>query len=197
MSLPNTSRRIAARMVLAAATVLVTGATLLAAQTPAPGASAGQPAGQPAPVVAVTALTPLVPAPAGWTKLREASNHVELAPGVDYAYADAVFLKEDLRVRLTVADTGGHQESLMAFASVIMSFPDNYVGKVEPATTITRAKFNEWPAAELWDPEKCKGEVTVLVAGRFVAKAEGNADTLETLKALVGQIDLKKLAALK
>jgi hypothetical protein len=54
------------------------------------------------------------------------------------------------------------------------------------------------PAAYRWDAEKREGEYTVVINGRFVAKVEATkADSLETLRAIIDQIDMKKLGDLK
>jgi hypothetical protein len=192
MHLPKICRRAFAHATLAlgitaAATVLVT------AQTPqsVPGPE------KPVTLVAVSALEPLLPAPVDWLKIRSGTNRVELSPGCDYAFAEGVFMNEAMKVRITVADTGLHPESLAVFASLVVTFPDGYEGKIPPATTITRLQFKDAPAAARWDAGQNDGEFVVLLRGRFVAKAEGTVDSLDTLKALVGQIDFTRLSALK
>jgi hypothetical protein len=192
MHLPNTSRR---ALTVAALTLggLAIATTLLTAQAPKTA---------PAPVkvgttVAAAALEALLPAPADWLKLRSGSNHIELEPGCDYAFAEGVFMNEAMKVRITVADTGLHAESLGIFASMVVTFPDGYEGKIPPSTTVTRMTFKDAPAAARWDAQQGEGEFVVLVGGRFVAKAEGTVDKIDTLKAMVGQIDLKRLGELK
>jgi hypothetical protein len=69
---------------------------------------------------------------------------------------------------------------------------------VPPASTIRRLNVSGSPAAELWDGAKNEGEITVVVDGRFVVTLEGfQLDKLETLRAMLQQIDLNKVAALK
>jgi hypothetical protein len=198
MNLPQTCRRALTLAVLTAGAVFAT-TVLMAAQTPK---IAPVPKVAPAPeksgtTVAASALEPFLPAPAGWQKIRSGSNHVELSPGCDYAFAEAVFMNEAMKVRITVADTGLHQEGLAVFASMVVAFPDGYEGKIPPDTTITRFQFKEAPAAARWDAGPGEGEFVVVIGGRFVAKAEGNVDSLDTLKKIVGLIDLKKLGELK
>lgn len=192
MNLLKTCRR--ALTLAALALGIATAATVLVmAQAPQTGPGPEKPAT----LVAASALEPLLPAPADWLKLRSGSNRVELSPGCDYAFAEGVFVNEAMKVRITVADTGLHPESLAVFASLVVTFPDGYQGKVPPATTITRLQFKDAPAAARWDPTLSEGEFVVLVGGRFVAKAEGTVDSIDTLKAMVSQIDLKRLSELK
>ena len=174
--------------------VVFTATTLMTAQAPKPASPAPPKAGT---TVAGPALELMLPAPADWQKIRSGNNHIELEPGCDYSFAEGVFMNEAMKVRITVADTGFHPESLGIFASMVVTFPDGYAGKIPPSTTITRMSFKESPAAARWDAALGEGEFVVLIGGRFVAKAEGTVDSIETLKTMVGQIDLKKLSELK
>ncbi len=148
--------------------------------------------------VTVKALQALLPAPIGWDLARSGGNQVAISDSCTYAFADATFLNGDLKVRVTLADTGFNADSLAALATMVVSFPDDYSDTIPPATTIKRLKVGDWPAASRWDADKGDGEFTLLVAGRFVATAEGShVDSLDTLRAIIEQIDLQKLAALK
>jgi hypothetical protein len=103
-----------------------------------------------------------------------------------------------MQVKLTLADTDGHADSLVALAPMVISLPDDHVGQVPPATTITRLKVEGSPAVEMWDSEKLTGEIAVVVAGRFVVSVEtSKADSLESLRAVLASVDLKALGALK
>jgi hypothetical protein len=76
--------------------------------------------------------------------------------------------------------------------------PDNHDSKVEPATTIRRTKIGGSPAAEIMSGDKMTAELTVIVSGRFVVAIEGrNVASLEPLQAMLANIDLKALVALK
>jgi hypothetical protein len=148
--------------------------------------------------VAKTALESLLPVPAGWTKGPVRSNTVSLSDTCAYSFADAAYSNGEMRVRVTVADTGFDADSLIVLVPMIASLPDDYNGQIPPATTVQRLLFQASPAASRWDAEKNEGEFEVLVGKRFVAKAEGtHLDKLATLRGVVEQIDVKKLAALK
>jgi hypothetical protein len=81
---------------------------------------------------------------------------------------------------------------------MVISLPEDYVGTVPPATTVARVTVQGMPAASRWDDKDKEGEFTVLVGGRFVAKAEGAKVTdLATLRGIVELVDLKRLGELK
>ena len=150
-------------------------------------------------LVSPAVLEKLLPAaPEGWTRLGARLNQVNISDDCSYTSASATFTKGDMRVKLTVADTGSHAEGLATLAMSVVTLPDGHVGKIPPATTITRTKIDGSPAVEMWDAEKLQGEITVVVGGRFVASVEtSKADSLETLKAILAGVDLKALGALK
>jgi hypothetical protein len=50
---------------------------------------------------------------------------------------------------------------------------------------------------EQWDKESSQGEYTVVLGERFAVKVDGSAESLDDLKALVDEIDLSELEALK
>jgi hypothetical protein len=158
-----------------------------------------QPAPQtPAALVATATLEPLLPAPAGWTRVRAIGNRVVVSESCGYTFAEATFVKDEMKVRLMIADTGRNEEGLGVLATMVVAFPDGYIGTVPPATSIARTTTGGQAAASRWDAELGEGEFTILVDGRFVVKAEGaKIDDLATLRTLAEQVDLKKLAALK
>ena len=143
-------------------------------------------------------LEPLLPAPEGWTRAKAGSNSVVVSESCDYSFADATYLKDGMKVRVTLADTGFNAQALGLLATMVVSLPDGYTGEVPPATTVARVNVNGLPAASRWDAKDREGEFTMLVAGRFVVKAEGTkVDALATLRAIVELVDVKKVGALK
>lgn len=172
---------------------------LAAAMTITIGAQTGPP-GQAAVAKFVTSavLEPLLPAPPGWTRTRTGGSEVVVSESCGYSFADAIFTKGDMKVRVTVADTGRNDESLGLLATLVVSFPADYTGEVPPATSIARLTLNGAPAGSRWDAGQREGEFVALVGHRFVAKAEGtNLDGIATLRTIVELIDLKKLGELK
>jgi hypothetical protein len=149
-------------------------------------------------LVPVAVLQTLLPAPTGWTRKSEKASQISLSSTCDYTFAAAVFEKGQMRIKVTLADSGRTEESLSILASMVMSLPDGYTDTVPPASTVRRLKIAGAPAAELWDSAKNEGEITVVVNGRFVAMLEGfQLDSVDTLHTIVEQIDMKKVAALK
>ena len=150
-------------------------------------------------LVSPAALGKLLPAaPEGWVRLDPRLNQVNISDECSYTSASSTYTKGNLRVKLTLADTGSHAEGLATLAMSVVTLPDGHVGKIPPATIITRMNIDGSPAAEMWDAEKLNGEITVVVGGRFVASVEtSKADSLEPLKAILAGVDLKALGALK
>lgn len=150
------------------------------------------------PTVAPAALQTLLPAQMdGWTKARENSDRIERADSCTYAFADVVYTSGESKVRITVADTGFDADALMALATIVVTFPADHTEVIPPDTTVARSTHNGAPSATLWNVSKREGEFVVVVAGRFVAKAEGTRiDGLDVLRSAIERLDLKKLAQL-
>ena len=178
--------------------ILLLSACVLAFLAPAAAAQNMRPAAMDGHLAEPAALAKLLPAPDGWTRDEPTLNQIDDASGCNYTVASAVYTRNELRVKITIADTGAHAESLMAVASMIAILPDGYSDTVPPATTIKRMKIDGSPASELWNAEKMTGEITRLISGRFVVAVEAQkGDTLESLRAMLATVDLKALAALK
>jgi hypothetical protein len=143
-------------------------------------------------------LQTLLPAPEGWTKVGGRIAEVSITEKLAYTYADAVFTKDAMRVRVTAADTDGAADVLSAIATMVVTLPDDFTQVLKPATTITRSTYKTWPAAERWDSVQLKGDLTVVVAGRFVVSVEGSGlDTPQRLFEVIDPLDVKALAALR
>lgn len=168
------------------------------AAAPAAG-QANQPASGGGKLATPAVLAKLLPAaPAGWTKAEARLTQVEISATCAYAAACLPLFKDDSRVKVTLADTGGHNDALIALASAVITLAEDCVQDIPPATTIKRVKIGDWQAAEMWDAEKLAGEITVVVNGRFVVSVEAQkAESLEVLRALLSSVDLKALAAVK
>jgi hypothetical protein len=129
-------------------------------------------------LIAPAALAKLLPAFEGWTKGEARSSQIDLTSECCYTFASAPYTKDEFRLKLTIADTGSREEPLLALASMVVTLPEDCV--------------------EMWDSGKMSGEITVVVAGRFVVAVEAQkADSLDTLRALLASVDLKAVGALK
>lgn len=157
-------------------------------------ASTGQT--KPVPPVAAAALQKLLPTVDGWASGAARADLVEISPDAKYSFASVTFTKDDLRVKLTLADTGFSPDSLIALATMIITMPDDYSGEVQ-GLAIKRTKIGGSPAVEAWNGQKSVGEIAVVVGGRFVVALEASkVDGLDTLRGMLEKVDLKALSAL-
>jgi hypothetical protein len=148
--------------------------------------------------VPAAALERLLPAPAGWTRADVKADQVMISTDCSHPVAVASFTQGEMRVRITLADSATHSDSLTALAPMLVMLPEGYRERIPPATTIERLQRDGMQVAERWDEREGDGEITMLVKGRFVASAAGShLDSLETLRAMLAETDLKKLAELK
>lgn len=156
------------------------------------------PALKPLAVVSVDALKTMIPNVDGWTRGEPAGDVVHVSDDTGYSFVVGKFTNGAAKVRLTIGDTVGTGDCLMALAAMISVLPEGYSESPAPATSIVRFTYEGFQAASKWNADKFVGEFSVLVNGRFVVKAEGEGvDTLDTLRAFVSKVDLKKLAELK
>lgn len=150
------------------------------------------------PTVAVAALERLLPAPAGWTKADSKADRVVISADCSHPVVSVSYVQGEMRVKITLADSGMHADSLMALAPMLVMLPEGYSERIPPATTIARLQRDGAQVAERWDGEKRDGEITMLVNKRFVASIEGSrVDSLDSLRTILDQIELKRLADLK
>jgi hypothetical protein len=153
---------------------------------------------KPLPVVGVEALKTMIPEAAGWTRGETASDVVRVSDDIGYSFVTSEYTNGASKIRLTIGDTSGAGDCLMALAAMISVLPQGYSETPAPATSITRFTYQGYEAASKWNSDKLSGEFSVLVGGRFVVKAEGDGvDTLDTLRAFASKVDFKKLAELK
>ena len=166
-----------------------------AAASTLPG-SAGQ-QNKPATPVPAAALEKLLPVVDGWTGTPPRTDLVVMSPDVTYSSASTTLVKDAVRVKITLSDTGGAADTLSALAMVVVSMPEDFSESVS-GSTVKRMQIGGSPASEIWDGQKSSGEITVVVARRFVAAVESSKiDSLATLRAILDKIDLKSLGELK
>jgi hypothetical protein len=150
------------------------------------------------PTVPVATLEKLLPAGAGWTQVDAKTDQVVISAECSHPIAVATYTQGDMRVKISLADSGRHQDSLMALAPMVMMLPEGYSARVPPAAKIERLQRKGLQVAERWDEGQGDAEITMLVNGRFVVSGEGwHLDSLDTLRAMLDAIDVRKLAELK
>jgi hypothetical protein len=140
----------------------------------------------------------MLPESEGWTRGDVASDVVRVSDEAGYSFVTGQYTNGTAKIRLTIGDTVGAGDCLMALAAMISVLPQGYSENPAPSTNITRFTYEGYEAASKWNSEKLLGEFSVLVEGRFVVKAEGEGvDSLDTLRAFASKVDFKKLAQLK
>jgi len=169
---------------------------LFAASTAA--AQTGQPVSKGVRLVTPAVLAKLLPTPNGWTRGEVRSGQIDISPECVYTTASVPLTQGEMRVKITLADTGSHADVLIALATLVVTLPEDCVQEVPPATTIKRIKVDGQPTAEMWDAAKMSGEITVVINDRFVVAIEAQkAQNLDALRAVLAGVDLKALGALK
>ena len=175
---------------------------ILAASGPACGRGQGenvapQPVAPPAtpptavptvPLVPHETLAALLPHLAGWTRSRPMSATVSLpAPA---AHATATYSRGKARIDLEITDTAGHPDYVGALATIAGSALSQKASNGYMKGTMLAGA----PAVESWNHADKLGDISVLIGRRFIIHATGTGlDRVETLRALVGKVDIKKI----
>jgi hypothetical protein len=134
----------------------------------------------------------MMPEPAGWTRNKPRGDQITV--GVSISKAEAEYTKGDSTIRLEITDTSFSQLLMAPLSMMLMT------GYSERSSDGYKkyAALGGSPGFETWDNEPKNGEVTVVVANRFIVNAKGNnVPNIEAVRSLVQAIDLGKLAALK
>jgi hypothetical protein len=155
-------------------------------------ADAGSTVPPPAPgLVSHGDLAALLPTPDGWERTAPTSGLASLpAPATN---ATASYSRGKMKVDLEITDTGGAPEHVEAMSTVAgTSFSQEASNGYMKGTV-----FGGFPAIESWNHVDHVADLSILINGRFVVHASGtDVDKIETVRALVEQVDLKKIAGL-
>lgn len=138
------------------------------------------------------ALKALVPELDGWTRSDLRGEQTNM--GVSISRAEARYRKDNASMELEITDTALSQ-LLLAPMSVFLA--SGYSERSDEG--FKRAvKVGGQPGMEEWNTDSKRGEVTAVVASRFIVKATGHdvADLAAVRKA-VESVDFSKLANLK
>jgi hypothetical protein len=148
--------------------------------------------GQAVPAVDFEKLVALVPELSGWTRTEPKGSQVSV--GISVSKAEAEYSKGDANIRLEITDTSLSQ---MILAPLSMMLVTNYSERSSNGYK-KYAALGGNPGFETWENDSKNGEVTVVVANRFLVQARGsNVDKIDVVRSLVQAVDLGKLAALK
>lgn len=159
--------------------------------------TAGQtgPAAGPGPTAGLTlvphpTLETFLPALPGWTFEYQPRGDTDTAEG--YARVQVNYMRGESGMSIEIVDTMKNPNILDPLPATLAS------DAAAQQAGLTRTTVGGFLGVEEWTPEPRNGEVTVLVADRFVAKAVGSTvPDLATIRAAVAAVDLKKLAGVR
>jgi hypothetical protein len=145
--------------------------------------------------VSVAKLKELLPADLPGMKRTSASGERTQTMGMDVSNAEGQYEATDgqgARVMIKFTDVGNMAVQMrLSMASWAMTAYSRETDTGYEKTTT----FNGYKAFEKYNAQDKEGTVSVWVADRFIVEIEGNDVTMDTLKEMLGKVDLKKLAA--
>jgi hypothetical protein len=145
--------------------------------------------------ISAATLKALLPAELPGMKRTNAISERTQTMGIDMSNAEGEYRASDdsgAYVRIKLMDTGNMSGSMRLSMSAwnIGQYSRETDTGYEKTTTI-----NGYKGMEKYDTQNKEGSLEFLVADRFIVEVKGYDVTMETLKQVVDQIDLKKLAA--
>ena len=137
-------------------------------------------------------LQAFFPAITDWEHGEARGNDITV--GMSISTAHVTYTKGDSSVLLEITDTALNQLVVGPVAAMMQS-----VQIEQPANGYRKASTaGGFPAIEEWDGDTKSATLTVIVAGRFIVKANANeVSDIKAARAVIDAVDLKKLAALK
>ena len=134
----------------------------------------------------------LPPAPAGWERSKP-QGHQTTAP-IAVSVAEADYTKGSSRAHVIITDSALNQAFMMPYTMLLsMNYSEKSTNGYKKSTT-----YGTQPGLETWDSEAKHGEITMVVSKRFVVHITGDGlDSMDSLKAVSGTVDLGKLATLQ
>jgi len=166
-----------------------------AAQSAAMGKMMGAMSGSTGPVEALAPdqIKAFLPAAVGNLKRTGISAERNGAMGMQVSEASAEYSGDNNQhITLEVTDTGG-AKGFIAMASAMAPEEEKETETGYEKTYSDNGNLIH----EEWDHQSKSGEYSVIVGKRFTVKANGNADSIDELKAAVGSVDLGKLESMK
>jgi hypothetical protein len=137
-------------------------------------------------------LLALLPTIDGWTQADPRGE--QLTMPVKYSKAEAIYRRDDSRIEVVITDSALSQ---MLLAPMTMFMASGFSERSSEGFKRS-ARIDGQPAFEEWNSGSNRGEVTVVVANRFIVTAQGSdVAELAPVRAAVEAVDLGKLAGLK
>ena len=137
-------------------------------------------------------LKSLLPEMSGWTRTRPRGEQMNTPFAISNAKAHYTMGESTMDIEIT--DSALNQMIFAPFAMFMASgYEERSDDGYKKAGTIAGS-----PGFESWEKDANRGEVTVIVANRFVVQATGRrVANINPVKKAVETIDLAKLATLK
>jgi hypothetical protein len=137
-------------------------------------------------------LQALLPTIDGWTQADARGE--QLSMPVAYSRAEAVYHQDDSRIELEITDTALNQ---LLLAPMSMFLASGFSERSSEGFKRS-AQIGGQPGLEEWNSGSHRGEVTAVVASRFIVTARGRDVTdLALVRKAVEAVDFAKLTALR
>ena len=152
----------------------------------------GQMAQSSAPAVDYERLKELIPEISGWTRSNVRGEQVTIP--FKMSKAQARYEKGDSSITLEITDSSFNQ---LILAPLSMFMAMGFEEKSDDGYT-KATKISGLPGFEKWQHAGKDGEVTAIVANRFIVNADGNnVENIDVIRKIVQTVDLNKLAGMK
>jgi len=139
-------------------------------------------------------LKELLPADADGLKRKEASSEKTAAMGFGVSTAKADYSDDNgQQIDVEIVDVAGTGVALMGMAAWSMASVDKETEHGYEKTT----EYDGHKAFEKYNTDSKDGEISVLVANRYIVNVRGNGVGIDKIKSVLGDINLDKLADLK
>ena len=139
-------------------------------------------------------LKALLPEALPGMKRTRAEGERAAAMGVNLSKAEGEYEKEGSSVHISLMDMGT-LSGMAAMATVGWAMAE--IDKETETGYEKTSTYQGYKSHEEYNRNSKDGEVTVLVADRFVVEVRGNNLPMESIMAALGAIDLNKLASMK
>jgi len=139
-------------------------------------------------------LKALLPEALPGMKRTRAEGERAAAMGLNISKAEGEYEKEGSSIHVSLMDMGT-LSGMAAMATVGWAMAE--IDKETETSYEKTSTYQGYKSHEEYDRNRKDGEVTVLVAERFVVEVRGNNLPMEAIMAALGAVDLNKLAAMK
>jgi hypothetical protein len=148
--------------------------------------------GKPKETIDPKLLKGLLPTDIDGLKRTEAESEKVNMMGFGISTAKAKYESGNEQINISINDVAGAQIALMGLAAWSMASIDKETEHGYEKTT----EIDGHKAFEKYNTDSKNGEISVLVANRFVVQVEGRGVSMDKIKAALNDIDLDKLAGL-